>query len=89
MRTTLDLPDELMRSVKVLAAQTDRSLTETISDLLRAGLEAPDHTKSAPRVELPLVRTGVVGEPQDFAPERIAQVLSDDEVGVALGQMSQ
>jgi hypothetical protein len=35
MRTTVRLPDDLMRQVKRLAAETDRTLTQLIEDSLR------------------------------------------------------
>lgn len=89
MRTTLNLPDELMRSVKVRAAQTDRTLTETVTDLLREGLGAPERSQAAERVKLPLVRSGVVGKSKDFTPERISEVLLHGEVEGALGQNGQ
>lgn len=38
MRTTLDLPDALMREVKVRAAQQDRKLKEVVEELIRTGL---------------------------------------------------
>ena len=41
MKTTLELPDELMRSVKVRAAETDRKLKDVVSELIRRGLESP------------------------------------------------
>ena len=40
MRTTLDLPDELVTEIKILAAQERSSLKELIGDLLRNGLKA-------------------------------------------------
>lgn len=38
MRTTLDLPDALMREVKIRAAQRDQKLKEVVEELLRLGL---------------------------------------------------
>lgn len=38
MRTTIRLPDELLREAKRLAAETDRTLTSLIEDALRAAL---------------------------------------------------
>ena len=38
MRTTLDLPDELVTEIKILAAQERSTLKELIGDLLRSGL---------------------------------------------------
>ena len=40
MRTTLDLPDELVMEIKILAAQERSSLKDLIGDLLRNGLKA-------------------------------------------------
>ncbi|MGI8895932.1 MAG: hypothetical protein ACR2HE_09835 [Casimicrobiaceae bacterium] len=36
MKTTLELPDRLMREVKIRAAQTDRKRKDVIADLNRA-----------------------------------------------------
>jgi hypothetical protein len=41
MKTTLDLPDPLMRRVKIRAATEGRKLKELISELLEKGLTAP------------------------------------------------
>lgn len=40
MKTTLDLPDELIRRIKVEAAQSDRKLKDLVAQLLEAGLRA-------------------------------------------------
>jgi metal-responsive CopG/Arc/MetJ family transcriptional regulator len=40
MKTTVELPDELMTEVKVLAARERRRLGEMMTDLLRTGLES-------------------------------------------------
>ena len=44
MKTTLDLPDELMREVKIRAVMEDKKLKELIPVLLKKGLE---ETKTA------------------------------------------
>ena len=41
MKTTLELPDDLMRDIRVRAAQSDRRLKDVVEELLRRGLEAP------------------------------------------------
>jgi plasmid stability protein len=41
MRTTLDLPDPLMRRVKIRAASEGRKLKEIIPELLEKGLDSP------------------------------------------------
>jgi len=38
MRTTLDLQDELLTEIKILAAQERLTLKELIAELLRAGI---------------------------------------------------
>ncbi len=40
MRTTLDLPDELVTEIKILAAQERSTLKELIGELLRSALRA-------------------------------------------------
>ena len=39
MKTTLELPDDLMRAVKIRAAATDRKLKDMVEELIRRGLE--------------------------------------------------
>jgi len=38
VKTTLELPDRLMREVKIRAAQTDRKLKDVVADLIARGL---------------------------------------------------
>lgn len=40
MKTTLDLPDDLVRRIKIKAAQSDRKLKDLVAQLLEAGLRA-------------------------------------------------
>lgn len=40
MKTTLELPDELVRRVKMRAVQSDRKLKDLVAELLDAGLRA-------------------------------------------------
>jgi len=42
MKTTLELPDDLMRRVKVRAASSDRKLKDTVEELIRRGLDASE-----------------------------------------------
>ena len=51
MRTTVRLPDELMRAAKRRAQETGRSLTQLLEDCLRAELRAPVRAR---RVSEPL-----------------------------------
>ena len=49
MKTTLDLPDDLMRTVKIRAVHEHKKLKDTIAELLRKGLS----NKRAARAKLP------------------------------------
>jgi len=40
MRTTLDLPDELLTEIKVMCAQERATLKELIAELLRIGIKS-------------------------------------------------
>lgn len=85
MKTTVDLPDDLMREIKVRAARTDRKLKDAMADLLRRGLaarDADDSTAEHRRVELPLVRCAHPARPEEeMTPERVADVLLEEEAG--------
>jgi hypothetical protein len=82
VKTTLDLPDELMREVKVLAAQSDRKLKDLLAELLQKGLlkgrKAPVASVQN-RVSLPLVECGEPGA-IDLTSEQIYQALLDQEI---------
>ena len=47
MRTTLDLPDELMRHLKARAALEGRSLRDLTQELIERGLRTPKPTSTA------------------------------------------
>ena len=40
MKTTLDLPDDLMREVRIRAVHEQRKLKDMIADLLRKGISS-------------------------------------------------
>ena len=42
MKTTLELPDALLRRVKVRAAETDRKLKDVVAELIEKGLDATE-----------------------------------------------
>ncbi len=42
MKTTVELPDELMRRIKIRAAASDRKLKDTVEELIRRGLDAAE-----------------------------------------------
>jgi predicted transcriptional regulator len=60
MRTTVDLPDDLHRQTVAIARDTSRSLSATITDLVRRGLgEQPaGEIARSTRTGLPVVSIG-------------------------------
>jgi predicted transcriptional regulator len=67
VRTTIDLPDDLHRQVQAIARDTHRTLSETVSDLMRRGLgygEDLEVSRSS-KTGLPVVRLGKVVTSED------------------------
>jgi hypothetical protein len=84
MKTTLDLPDDLVRAVKILAVEENRRLKDTIADLLRRGLGQERGTPATilRRLQLPLVECAHEARPgEEMTPERVADVLLEEEAG--------
>jgi hypothetical protein len=48
MKTTLDLPDDLVRQLKLRAIHEGKKLKDAVADTLRAGLAAPRGMRSSP-----------------------------------------
>ncbi|HEY2292322.1 MAG TPA: antitoxin [Thermoanaerobaculia bacterium] len=84
MKTTLDLPDDLIRAVKMRAVEENRKLKDVIADLLRRGLT---QKRGAPvtareRLKLPLVECAHEALPgEEMTSERVAEVLLEEESG--------
>jgi len=90
MKTTLDLPDSLVKQVKLRALQDGRKLKDAVADLLRKGLAAVTHTEAdlmAPSVTkdkhtgLPLIHCKQAASPQEeLTPDRVADILLTQEM---------
>ena len=65
MKTTLDLPDDLMHEVKLRAVHQQKKLKDTIAELLRRGMAAEntEQSKLPPPVKL---RGGFVPTTEDI-----------------------
>lgn len=88
VKTTLDLPDELIRTVKLRALQENRKLKDLVADLLRRGLaqdaQAPTAIRS--RVQFPLVECAHPATPtEEMTPDRVARALLDEEAREVAG----
>lgn len=75
MRTTIDLPDELHQQAMSIARDTRRTLSETVTDLLRRALREGKTAEASrsPRTGLPIVNLGTVITTDDV------RALEDDE----------
>jgi hypothetical protein len=80
MKTTIELPDDLMREIKVRAAREDRTLKDLIAELLRRGMASAEREVGGTRMQFPIIKTSHPAPPgQELTPERIAQILNDEE----------
>jgi plasmid stability protein len=84
VKTTIDLPDELLRAVKIRAATEGRRLRDVVADLIRIGLQEeslpPRQAPVGGRVSLPLVQCAHPATPdEEMTPERVAEILAADE----------
>jgi hypothetical protein len=61
MRTTVDLPEDLHRTMTTVARERGATLSAVIADFLRRGLGAGSDSRVRvdPETGLPIVRTGV------------------------------
>lgn len=83
MKTTLELPDELLKAVKLRAVHAGRRLEDEVADLIRAGLEAETmggkaKVESDETTGLPVIRVRHGAKKGEFA-ERVAEILAEQE----------
>jgi hypothetical protein len=89
MKTTLDLPDALVKRVKLRALQKGRKLKDAMAELLRMGLAAATNAESdvaaavvtrEKQTGLPLIQCKQAASPQEeLTPERVAEILLAQE----------
>src|SRR5690625_5147443 len=82
-KVTVELPDDLVRELKIRAAAEKRRLKDVAAEMMRKGLKAGAETPRRPshRVELPLVRGTRSAPPEEEGtPERVADILLAQEV---------
>jgi plasmid stability protein len=82
MRTTLNLPDDLFRTIKVMAAQQNRTLQSVMAELLRRGLAYEPLSEKSERVKLPLVTCAHPAP--SVTPEYVADLLLAQETDDSL-----
>jgi plasmid stability protein len=88
MKTTLNLPDTLVRQVKIRAVHEGKKLKDMVADLLRSGLEAGTRSKARSRcpvvvkdskTRLPLIECKHAAQPE-VTPEWADNILLAQEV---------
>lgn len=88
VKTTLELPADLVRELKLRAVNENRRIKDVAADALRKGLVPEQRSSQDPirhRVAFPLIRGGHPAAPgEEPTPERLAQILMDQEVDWAL-----
>jgi hypothetical protein len=78
MKTTIEIPDDLFRQAKVLAALQGIRLRELVEYGLRLAIETPPAPASGQRTDFPLIK------PSDETPS-----LTDEQVAAALTEMEE
>ncbi len=85
MRTTVDLPDAILRRAKAIAAMEGKSLKRFLAEALERELKRRGEFESASkRVSLPLVRSENPGSVHLDA-EKIADVLEREDINELAG----
>ena len=93
MKMTLDLPDVLVKRVRIRAVRDGCKLMDAVADLLRKGLAADaESDEQGPLITtdkktgLPVIRCKRAAAPsEEMTPERVADILLAQEVEWHLG----
>ncbi len=83
MKTTLDLPSDLIREMKLRAAHEGRKLRDVATEIFRRGLAqpSPQNETVRQRVKLPLIECGnSVAPAVELTADQLAEVLLKQEV---------
>ena len=81
MKTTLDLPAELIREMKLRAAHEGRKLRDVATEVFRRGLMPANPPAACRRVKLPLIHCGQPGTSlKELDAEQVADLLLQQEI---------
>jgi hypothetical protein len=96
VKTTLDLPDELVKALKLRAVHEGKKLKDAVADALRAGLAARPArgrkgrgrparvvVKRDRKTGLPVIQCRAAPRGRELTPERVAAILAAQEAGWA------
>jgi len=77
MKTTIDLPDDLIREVKLRAVLESRKLKDVIEEIFRRGLAVDEPARSPQkryRVPLPLITAPAGSRTFDLSGDRLLEL---------------
>ncbi len=83
MKTTIDLPEDLVREMKFRAVREGRKLRDVAEEVFRRGLAAPVTTAKTgdrQRVQLPLIPAQVAAKPFNLSAARLLELEMDAEM---------
>ncbi len=75
MKTTIDLPEDLVREMKFRAVREGRKLRDVAEEVFRRGLAAPVPVQGVrQRVKLPIIPAPAGAMPFDLSGERLLEL---------------
>lgn len=80
MKTTLEIPDDLMRAIRMRAAREERTLKDVTTELLRRGLNTPPAPQSPPS-RFPVIecRACKDSSKEALSPDEVHRILLEGE----------
>ncbi len=82
MKTTLDLPEDLVREMKFRAVREGRKLRDVAAEVFRRGLAAPAPNPGVRhRVKLPIIPAPAGAKPFELSGERLLELEMEAEGG--------
>jgi plasmid stability protein len=82
MKTTIDLPEDLVREMKFRAVRDGRKLRDVAEEVFRRGLAAPVPLPGVRhRVKLPIIPAPAGAKPFELSGERLLELEMEAEAG--------
>ncbi len=83
MKTTIDLPEDLVREMKFRAVREGRKLREVAAEVFRRGLAAPETTiqpGARRRIQLPIIPAPAGARPFELSGDRLLELEKEADV---------
>ena len=85
VKTTLELPDDLLKEIRLRAVHENRRIKDVVADALRRGLATTEPGAAIRhKVKLPLIDSHPAAPGDEMTPDRIAEILIDQDAQWAL-----